>query len=220
MTGMQVTNADRSLPHITLIGFGSVLVLFFTGMRYAPARATACDCPTVRWDDAFCNADLVLEGNPLIGGTVHVVGGMKNSTDHLVDEVALRSQVDRLLKGKDITKLISVNSMDREGCGFNFIPGQRYLLFTTTENGMPVMDRCSQTRALDTVTTAFTDSLSNVMSGQQSQSRRQRTLEPCFLVTFVFMSPALSLNRTRALPFAPWEVSVLFHQWPCTPRPA
>jgi hypothetical protein len=175
---MQVTNAERFLPHITLIGIGSVLVLFFMSMRVAPPRAADCDCAQVRLDDAFCNAELVFEGTPLRSDTVYVVGGMANSSDNTIDHVAVRFQVERLLKGMTTTTVVSVSSTDRDACGFNFIPGQRYLVFTTKENGMPVTDRCTPTRALDTVTAAFTDSLSYVMSGQQ-WADRTTPAQPC-----------------------------------------
>jgi len=169
--GMQVTNAERFLPYITFIGFGSVLVLFFMSMRVAPPRNADCDCAKVRLDDAFCNAEFVFEGTPLRTDTIYVVGGMANSSDNTIDHVVVRFQVDRQLKGNATTKIINVTSTDRDACGFNFIVGQRYLVFTTKENDMLVTDRCTPTRALDTVTTAFTDSLGYVMSGQQWAGR-------------------------------------------------
>jgi hypothetical protein len=175
---MQVTNAERFLPYVTLIGFGSVLVLFFMSMRVAPPRAADCDCAPLRLDDAFCSAELVFEGTPLRSDTVYAMGGMANASDQGIDHVAVRFQVERLLKGHATTKVIRVASTGRSACGLAFRPGQRYLVFTRTEQGMPVTDRCTPSRALDTVTAAFTDSMSHVMSGQQWAGRAM-PMQPC-----------------------------------------
>ncbi len=169
--GMSIATSERIVPFATLVGLLGILVLPLMSMRSAPARPTACDCPTVQLDDAFCRSDLVFEGIPVKMDTVFVRGGMKNSSDNTMDHVAVRFQVERVLKGSATMIVDVATTLDHDACGFYFIPGQHYLVFTSQENGMLKTDRCTPTRNLDTVTRRFTDSLSYVMSGHQWEGR-------------------------------------------------
>lgn len=169
--GMSTATSERIAPIATLVGLLGILVLFLMSMRSAPPQPAGCDCPTVRLDDALCYSDLVFEGTPVKMDTVFVRGGMKNSSDNTIDHVAVRFQVERVLKGSATMIVDVATASDHDACGFYFIPGQHYLVFSSQEDGMLKTDRCTPTRNLDTVTRGFTDSLSYVMSGHQWEGR-------------------------------------------------
>jgi hypothetical protein len=168
---MSISDPQRVFPTAISIAILSIIVLLFMSMRKAPHASAECECPLLRLDDAFCHADLVFEGIPVAMDTAYVRGDMRNSSDNTIAHVAVRFQVQRVIKGNFPTMLVNVASVDRNACGFSFILGQRYLVFATHENGMVITDRCTPTRNMDTVTRGFADSLAYVMSGKQWEGR-------------------------------------------------
>lgn len=168
---MSTSDPQRILPFAFAIGVACMVLLVFMSMRSAPVESDPCDCPLVRLDDAYCYSDLVFEGTPLKADTLYVQGDMRNSADSPIDRILVRFKVERVLKGTFTTMVMDIASADGGNCGFNFIPGQRYVVFATEDNGNMVTDRCTPSRAMDTVTRGFADSLAYVVSGKQWEGR-------------------------------------------------
>lgn len=125
-----------------------------------------CDCPTVRLDDAYCASAFVFEGVPLSTDTVFAVDPTKYP-DNTIDHVAVLFKVDRTLKGVDAENAVVSTSFLKDDCAFRFILGQPYLVFAHKEGDLMLTDRCKPTRAMDTVSRSFADSLEFVRSGHR-----------------------------------------------------
>lgn len=126
-----------------------------------------CDCPTVRLDDAYCAASHVFEATAVMNDTVHATTGIKPVARNVVRSVPTAFLVSKVIKG-DVGQRVIVNSSSHlDDCGFNFLSGERYLVFATLENGALQTDRCTATRPLATVDKQFRDSLQYVMAGNR-----------------------------------------------------
>ncbi len=169
-----MTSTERQFRYAFLLALMCIPVLLLMGMREAPPRPEACDCPTVRLDDAYCYAEMVFEGVPVAMDTVFVQGGMKNSSGSVIDHVVVRFRVERLIKGPgtSMVGMVDVTSSEKnDNCVYLFVPGMKYLVFATLGRGMLVTDQCTPTRNMDTITRGFADSLDYVMEGHQWAGR-------------------------------------------------
>ncbi len=131
------------------------------------APLSGCDCPTVRLDDAYCASALVFEGIPISTDTVFTVGNEMEYPKKAIDHIAVLFKVDRSLKGLADESAVVSTSFLTDNCAFLFIPGQRYLVFAHRDGDLILTDRCTPTRAMDTVGRAFSDSLEYVRTGHQ-----------------------------------------------------
>jgi hypothetical protein len=166
---MEGTRTPLAPLFVGIIGIaGAVLLSSAMGLSQ---QTGPCDCPLVRLDDAYCYSDIVFEGVAVKGDTTYVQGGMEHSDADPTDRVLVRFKVERVLKGEFPTLVTVIASAKGEHCGYNFIGGQRYVVFASVEDGVMTTDRCTPTRPMDTVTRGFADSLAYVMSGKQWEGR-------------------------------------------------
>ena len=149
-----------------------LLVIFMAGLACVGnlsaqnnAPLSGCDCPTVRLDDAYCVSAIVFEGVPISTDTVFSVGGAQQYPKNPIDHIAVLFQVDRLLKGSTEENAVISTSYKNDDCAFRFVLGQHYLVFAHKDGALMTTDRCRPTRAMDTVSRAFSDSLEYVRSG-------------------------------------------------------
>lgn len=146
----------------------------FTALSFAPSTVHAqesnalldCECPLVRIDDAYCAATWVFEGVPLSTDTIFSKGSGLPEKDP-IDHVDLLFRVERALKGSLAQQVIISTSFERDECAFRFILGTPYLVFARAEQELMVTDRCTPTRAMETIGRSFVDSLEYVRSGHQ-----------------------------------------------------
>lgn len=124
-----------------------------------------CDCPTVQLDDAYCSSSMVFEGVPLSTDTVFSTGDASKHPKNPIDHIAVLFRVDRALKGPTDKNAVISTSFVQDDCAFRFVLGQPYLVFAHKDGGLMTTDRCRPTRAMDTVSRAFSDSLEFVRSG-------------------------------------------------------
>jgi len=151
------------------------IALLFGFSMLPPATALAqeftplagCDCPTVRLDDAYCAASLVFEGVPISTDTVFAVGDALKYPKNPIDHVAVLFKVDRALKGVAVENAVVSTSFLKDDCAFRFLIGQPYLVFAHKDGDLMLTDRCTPTRAMETVGRSFADSLEFVRSGHQ-----------------------------------------------------
>lgn len=128
---------------------------------------TGCDCPTIRLDDAYCVSNAVFEGTALSNDTTYASGDIKPVARDVVQHTSTRFQVTRSIKGGSSGTTIVRSAVGTDDCGFHFIPGKRYLVFATLEDGALLTDRCDATRSLEGVTAAFRDSLAFAEAGHR-----------------------------------------------------
>lgn len=126
-----------------------------------------CDCPTVRLDDAYCVSNVVFEGTALTNDTTYAQGGIKPVARDVLQHTSTRFLVTRSLKGETSGTATVLSAKGTDDCGFHFIPGKRYLVFATYEDGALHTDRCDATRSMEGLTAAFRDSLSYVEAGHR-----------------------------------------------------
>lgn len=129
------------------------------------APLSGCDCPTVQLDDAYCVSTLVFEGLPVSTDTVFAVGDAQKYPKNPIDHIAVMFRVDRTLKGLADKSAVVSTSYKNDDCAFRFILGQPYLVFAHKDGDLMLTDRCTPTRAMDTVGRAFSDSLEFVRQG-------------------------------------------------------
>ncbi len=125
-----------------------------------------CDCPTVRVDDAYCAADLVFEGIPFKTDTLmpHELGTPDAPT---LGHVVIHFKTGPVLKGNVDGSVMILTTLGPEACTFRFLKGTNYLVFAHDEEGTLYTDRCSPTRAMDSISPSFLDSLEYVRSGKR-----------------------------------------------------
>ncbi|MBZ0207613.1 MAG: hypothetical protein K8H89_14925 [Flavobacteriales bacterium] len=138
-----------------------------TALAQDSAPLSGCDCPTVRLDDAYCASALVFEGVPISSDTVFSVGAQLRYPKNPIDHVSVLFRVNRSLKGQANTTTVISTSFKDDNCAFRFIMGQRYLVFAHKDGDLMLTDRCTPTRAMDTVGRSFSDSLEYVRSGHR-----------------------------------------------------
>src|SRR5690606_5077202 len=156
-----------SLPSLaaTLLITATLLAGSATAQEHVPLAG--CDCPTVRLDDAYCAASLVFEGVPLTTDTVMAAESGPRYPKNPIAHVAVRFAVERTLKGTAFEHAVILTPDGSNDCMFRFIPGTRYLVFARMDGQQLVTDRCTPTRAMDTVGQTFLDSLEFVRAGNR-----------------------------------------------------
>lgn len=133
--------------------------------QYPPL--SGCDCPTARVDDEWCAAALVFEGTPYAVDTTFAQADMHPDGRDALRFVQVRFTVDRVLKGDAPKDVIIRTATHRDNCAYRFIMGQRYMVFAHTDDGALETDQCSHTRALDTISPEYRDSLRYVERGHR-----------------------------------------------------
>jgi len=126
-----------------------------------------CECPLVRMDNAYCAATWVFEGIPLSADTIFSTSTGVDARDQPIARVDILFDVQRWLKGTVRKKVVIAASLERDECAFLFDLGTRYLVFANNDQEFMVADRCTLTRALETISAGFVDSLEYVGSGHQ-----------------------------------------------------
>lgn len=159
----------KCLMHIAVItAFAASLTPVGNATAQDHTPLAGCDCPTVTLNDAYGAAALVFEGVPVTSDTVFTVGDLQEYPEKPIDHVNILFRVNGGLKGTGTGGDIMVStSFLKPHCAFRFIMGQSYLVFAQKQDGVLFTDRCMPTRAMDTVSRAFTDSLAADHKGQQ-----------------------------------------------------
>lgn len=173
-TGMVLAGAaPLNFPAMSSLHAFAASLLLAAMLLSGPAMAqehvplAGCDCPTVRLDDAYCAASLVFEGTPRTTDTVMAAESGPRYPKNPIAHVAVRFTVERTLKGTASEHAVILTPDRSNNCMFRFIPGTRYLVFARTDGQQLVTDRCTPTRAMDTVGQAFLDSLEFVRAGNR-----------------------------------------------------
>jgi hypothetical protein len=125
-----------------------------------------CDCPLLRVTDSWCHSKAVFLGTVTASDTIYKrteVG--KWDRDH-VDHITVGFIVDHVFKGDETAMKNIHTGTDGRHCGYNFLPGEKYLVFAYEEaNGQLTTDRCTSTRPAEKVGRQFSDSLDHLMQG-------------------------------------------------------
>ena len=126
-----------------------------------------CECPAVRLDDAYCFSELVFEGTPSTTDTVYARSATGKYMQNSIDHVNSHFRVTHTWKGPGggMAEVATFHKLDE--CGYRFIIGDHYLVFAHSLDGMMVTDRCTPTRAMDTIGPSFRDSLTYVSNGHR-----------------------------------------------------
>lgn len=135
-----------------------------------PPGKGKCDCPLVRLDDAYRNATIVFEGVPLSVDTIMPSARVKIDGSDAIGRVMVRFAVDRRLKGEGEGPITVTTGLGKDVCAFAFLPSEHYIVFASVKDGVLQTDRCMPTRAFDTVSEGFRDSLEYVRSGHLWES--------------------------------------------------
>ncbi len=144
-----------------------ITTLHTTAMAQLEPPLSGCDCPTVRVDDEWCAAALVFEGVPYAADTTFAHAAIPPDGRDVLRHVQVRFTVDRVLKGDAPKDVIIRTATHRDNCAYRFIMGQRYMVFAHTDDGALETDQCSHTRALDTISPEYRDSLRYVERGHR-----------------------------------------------------
>lgn len=127
-----------------------------------------CDCPVQRLDDSYCRAAMVFEGVALDGDTTIANGDIgKYDERDVIEVVHNKFRVSAVHKGEPLQHVTVITAHKDDPCGFNFISGEKYLVFAYKEDEGLATDRCTSTRNMDTITEELRDSLHFVMDGNR-----------------------------------------------------
>ena len=142
------------------------LLLFLPVAAQELGVPSGCDCPTVRLDDDYCASSVVFEGRALRSDTLPALEATGRYGSKAQGRVRTRFQVQRVLKGGEAKELSIVTGTKADDCAFHFVTGQPYLVFARQDDDGLQTHQCTHTRALDTVTREFLDSLDQVVAGR------------------------------------------------------